>query len=104
MNNEVLETVEFPEIVFESTAVNPEKLRDDLYRVHVRGQLRLHGISNEQVLVSQAAFGADSIRAYGAFALRQTDYNIRIASIAGGTLKLQDELKFSFYVVARKPN
>jgi polyisoprenoid-binding protein YceI len=104
MNNEVLETVEFPEIAFESTEIKSEKLRDDLYRVHVRGPLRLHGISNEQVLVSQAAFGVDSIRAYGAFTLRQTDYNIRVASIAGGTLKLQDELKFSFYVVARKPD
>ena len=34
--------------------------------------------------------------------LLQSDYGIRVASIAGGTLKLQDELKFSFYVVARK--
>jgi polyisoprenoid-binding protein YceI len=104
MNHEVLETLEFPEIAFESTQVKAEKLKDDLYRVHVRGRLLLHGISNEQAWVSQVAFGVDSIRAYGAFTLRQSDYNIRIASVAGGTLKLQDELKFSFYVVARKPN
>jgi hypothetical protein len=48
------------------------------------------------------AFGIDSFRAYGEFTLLQSDYGIRIASIAGGTLKLQDELKFSFYVVGRK--
>jgi polyisoprenoid-binding protein YceI len=104
MNNEVLETVEFPEIVFESTQAKAEKLKDDLYRVHVAGRLKLHGITNDHAFGVQVAFGVDSIRSYGAFTLRQTDYNIRIASVAGGTLKLQDELKFSFYVVARKPD
>jgi polyisoprenoid-binding protein YceI len=103
MNKEVLETAEFPEIVYESTQVKAEQLKDDLYRVHVTGRLSLHGISNEHAFGAQVAIGVDSARAYGAFTLRQTDYNIRIASIAGGTLKLQDELKFSFYVVARKP-
>jgi polyisoprenoid-binding protein YceI len=103
MNKEVLETQQFPEVVYESTQVKAEKLRDDLYRVHVQGRLKLHGISNDQAFGAQAAFAADSIRAYGAFTLRQSDYDIRIASVAGGTLKLQDELKFSFYVVARKP-
>jgi polyisoprenoid-binding protein YceI len=103
MNKEVLETAEFPEIVYESTQVKPEQLKDDLYRVHVSGRLSLHGISNEHAFGAQVAIWVDSARAYGAFTLRQTDYNIRIASIAGGTLKLQDELKFSFYVVARKP-
>jgi hypothetical protein len=49
------------------------------------------------------ALGVDSARAYGDFTMRQSVYNIRIASIAGGALKSQDELKFSFYVVARKP-
>lgn len=103
MNKEVLETAEFPEVVYESSEIQPEKLRDDLYRVSVRGTLTLHGVSNDQDLGAQASLGVDSIRAYGSFTLLQTDYDIRIASIAGGALKLQDELKFSFYVVARKP-
>jgi len=102
MNQEVLETIEFPEVVYESTNIDAEKLRDDLYRVQVRGRLRLHGISNEHTFTAQVAFGVDSARSYGDFTLRQSAYNIRIASIAGGSLKLQDELKFSFYVVARK--
>lgn len=102
MNQEVLETARYPEIVFESTQIKADKLKDDLYRLHVTGLLDLHGVKNEQSFVSQVAFGVDSARAYGEFILRQSDYNIRIASVARGTLKLQDELKFSFYVVARK--
>jgi hypothetical protein len=77
-------------------------MKDDLYRVNVRGRLTLHGVSNEQDVGAQASLGVDSIRAHGSFTLLQTDYDIRIASIAGGTLKLMDELKFSFYVLARK--
>jgi polyisoprenoid-binding protein YceI len=102
MNKEVLETAEFPEIVYDSSEVAAEKLKEDVYRLNVRGRLTLHGVSNEQDFVAQASLGADSVRAYGSFSLLQTDYDIRIASIAGGTLKLLDELKFSFYVVARK--
>jgi polyisoprenoid-binding protein YceI len=103
MKKEVLETERYPEIAYDSTEVLAEKLRDDLYRLNVRGKLSLHGVSNDRDFVAQASLGVDSARAYGAFTLLQSDYNIRIASIAGGTLKLQDELKFSFYVVARKP-
>jgi polyisoprenoid-binding protein YceI len=102
MNQEVLETARFPEIMYESSEIKSEKLREDLYRVGVNGRLSLHGISNSHAFVLQAALGPDTARAYGDFTLRQSDYEIRIASIAGGTLKLQDELKFSFYVVARR--
>jgi len=102
MNREVLETAEFPEIVYDSTEVTADKLKEDLYRLNVRGRLTLHGVSNDHDFVAQASLGVDSVRAYGSFSLLQTDYNIPIASIAGGTLKLLDELKFSFYVVARK--
>lgn len=102
MNQDVLETVRFPEIVYESSEIKAEKQREDLYRVNVSGTLSLHGVSSAQAFVSQVALGVDSARAYGEFTLRQTDYDIRIASIAGGTLKLQDELKFFFYLVARR--
>jgi polyisoprenoid-binding protein YceI len=102
MYTEVLEIEQFPEVVYDSTEVAAEKLKEDLYRLNVRGRLTLHGISNDQDFVAQASLGVDSVRAHGSFTLLQSDYNIRIASIAGGTLKLQDELKFTFYVVARK--
>jgi len=102
MNKEVLETAQFPEVLYESSGIKVENLKGDVYRVQVHGRLTLHGNTNEHTFVAQTAFGVDTARAYGDFTLRQSDYNIRIASVAGGALKLQDELKFSFYVVARK--
>jgi len=102
MNRDVLESAEFPEVTYDSTEVVAERLREDSYRLNVRGRLALHGITNDLDFVAQASLGVDSVRAHGSFTVLQSDYNIRIASIAGGTLKLQDELKFSFYVLARK--
>ena len=42
------------------------------------------------------------LRASGEFTVRQTDYGIKPVSVAGGALKVKDELKFSFDIVARK--
>src|SRR5579863_7770613 len=89
MYDEVLEVTKFPEFVFESSAVTADKQKQDIYRVNIMGKLTLHGVTNEHSFFAQVAFGADSFRAYGDFTLLQTDYAIKVASIAGGTLKLQ---------------
>lgn len=102
MKQDVLETSRFPQVSFDSTDVKAEKVRDDLYKIKVRGRLSLHGVTNEHSFNTQVSMADDSSRAYGEFTVRQSDYDLRIASIAGGTLKLQDDLKFSFYVLARK--
>jgi polyisoprenoid-binding protein YceI len=99
---DVLETARYPEIVYESSEAKAEKLRDDLYRVHVKGKWTFHGVSNDHAFVAQTALGTDSARAYGEFTLRPSDYSIGVASIAGGTWRLEDQLKFSFYMVARR--
>lgn len=104
MNNEVLESNQYSEAIFDSTSITTEQLKETLHRVNVTGKLSLHGITNAHAFFAQLAFGVDSFRAYGEFTLLQSDYGIKIASIAGGTLKLQDELKFTFYVVGRKSN
>jgi polyisoprenoid-binding protein YceI len=102
MNDEVLETTQFPDVVFESSNIEVDKLKEALHRVNVTGDLALHGVINSHTFFAQVAFGVDSFRAYGEFRLLQSDYGIRVASVAGGTLKLQDELKFTFYAVGRK--
>ena len=43
----------------------------------------------------------DRITASGQFVVRQSDYGIKPVSIAGGTLKLKDEIELSFDIVAR---
>jgi polyisoprenoid-binding protein YceI len=102
MKEEVLETRLFPDVLYESIEIKAQKRKEDNYLLMIRGKLDLHGITNEQDVVAQASLGVDTVRAHGSFTVLQSDYDIPIASIAGGTLKLQDELKFYFYIVARK--
>jgi hypothetical protein len=40
--------------------------------------------------------------AHGSFALLQSDYGLKIASVAGGSLTLKDELKFSYFILGRR--
>jgi hypothetical protein len=46
--------------------------------------------------------GEDTLRGYGNFSVKQTEFGISIASVAGGTLKMKDELKIAFFIVAKK--
>jgi hypothetical protein len=43
-----------------------------------------------------------SVRAAGDFLIRQSDYEIAPVSAAGGAIKLKDEVKLTFDIVARK--
>jgi hypothetical protein len=55
----------------------------------------------QPITVRIASFG-EVLRTSGEFTLRQSDYQIKPVSVAGGALKLKDEVKFSFEMVARK--
>jgi polyisoprenoid-binding protein YceI len=102
MKQEVLETAKFPEIIYDAPSISVTKMADALYSAALNGKLTLHGVTrNQPVSVRVALFGT-MLRASGDFTLDQTDYNIKLVSVAGGALKLKDELKFSFEIVARK--
>jgi polyisoprenoid-binding protein YceI len=102
MNQRVLETHKYPEIVFESSNVSASKAGDGQYWVNLVGKLSLHGVTRDQPLAAQVALIGNSLRAHGEFSLLQTTYSIDVVSLAGGTLKLKDELKCSFDILARK--
>ena len=102
MREEVLQSGRFPEIVFESTGMGVTRISDGWYRVNLTGDLSLHGVTNRLSIDTQVWVTPETLRAQGEFPLRQTDYNIRLVSAAGGTIKVKDELKFSFDILANK--
>jgi polyisoprenoid-binding protein YceI len=102
MNQEVLETARYPEISFDSSKVSASKVSEGQYMVNLVGDLSLHGVTNSQPLSAQVALIGDTLRAHGEFSLLQTAFGIKPVSIAGGSLKLKDELKCSFDILARK--
>jgi polyisoprenoid-binding protein YceI len=102
MRQEVLETSQYLEIVFESTQIAPTAMSDTLYAVTVTGNLTLHGVTRSESITAQVTLTGDTLRAYGECSLRQTDYGIKLVSVAAGALKVKDEVKVSFDITARK--
>ena len=102
MNQDVLETSQYSEIVFESSQVTVTKLGENSYVANVTGNLALHGTTRQEKISAQVSVTGDTLRGYGEFTLRQTDYGIKLVSVAGGTLRVKDEVKIAFDFTARK--
>lgn len=85
---DVLDTKDFPEIRFEST--NIRQGHDGT--LEVEGDLILHG--HTQRVIGTASKTPDGYR--GSFKLRQHDFGIKPVSVAGGTIKVKDELTVDF--------
>lgn len=102
MFDEVLEKAIYPTVKYNSSRVTASKTGENVYRVNVVGDLTLHGVTRGVSLEAQVATGEETLRAQGSFALTQSDFGLKIASIAGGTLKLRDELKFSYFILGRR--
>jgi polyisoprenoid-binding protein YceI len=102
MRGQVLETKNFPEIVFESTRVDARANPDGSYQLRIAGRLTLHGVTRELSFAADVSVEAGRLRARGRVPLLQTDYKITPVSIFGGTVRVKDEVEVSFDVAAVK--
>ena len=102
MNQKVLETSKFAEIIYEAPSVSVTTMSDSLYSATLNGKLTLHGVTRSQPIPARVVLLGSMLRASGEFTLSQSAYSIEPVSVAGGALKIKDELKFSFEIVARK--
>ena len=91
---EVLDVKQYPDITFASTAIQPSGAG----RWNVSGQLTLHGTAKPITLVVTQQDG----RYRGTVLLKQSDFGIKPISIVGGTVKVKDELKVEFDIVAQR--
>ena len=90
MQTKVLESDRFPEIRFESTAV--QRLATDRWKVE--GNLMLHGQTHPVI----ADVHRTGTRYEGKSTIKQTDFGIQPVSVAGGAVKVKNELVIEFSV------
>jgi polyisoprenoid-binding protein YceI len=102
MREDVLETDRYPAIAFEGSKVTVERPSSGPLRAEVDGDLTVHGITRPHRMPVQVFLVGDTLRAQGEFEIRQTDFGITLVSVAGGVLKIKDELQCSFDLLARK--
>ena len=91
---QVLDSSRFPEIAFRFSAAEKAGAAHWV----VRGELTLHG-QTHPVLVDVTEEKDGVYR--GSATLRQRDFGIKPVSLAGGTVKVKDEVKIEFEIVLR---
>ena len=101
MFGDVLETKYYPEILFECSQATANGT-GDRYWVALNGELTLHGETHTLPVSVRVVITGDSLRASGEFSVRQSDYGIVPVKVAGGAIKLKDEVKCTFDIQARK--
>jgi polyisoprenoid-binding protein YceI len=101
MYENVLDVDHFPTAVYESKLISLEKQGENVLRARVSGALTFHGVTQAQSFEARVVSLGTMLRISGGFSLRQSDYGIKPVSFAAGTLRLKDEIKFNFELVAR---
>lgn len=101
MRSNVLESDRYPQIVYESSRVTASGT-GDRYWAAVAGDLTIHGVTKNLSISARVALNGDSLRASGEFSLKQSEFGITLVSVAGGTIRVKDELKFTFDIKAGK--
>jgi polyisoprenoid-binding protein YceI len=102
MYEKVLKVERFPAAEFVNKEIKVQKLGTDLLQARVTGDLTFHGVTQTHSLDARVTDMGAMLRISGDFSLRQSDYGIEPVSFAGGALRLKDELKFRFELVARR--
>lgn len=101
MRKDVLEVDTYPSMTFMSTEVTGATPGAGSFRVAIAGTLTLHGVSHPERIEALVNVMGDRLTANGQAEIRQSVYGIKPVKIAGGALKLKDEIDLSFDVVAR---
>jgi polyisoprenoid-binding protein YceI len=90
---DVLDISHFPKISFESTKVTPGT-NDTLT---VAGRLSIHGVTQPVLLKVRSEAG----RYQGTCTIKQREFGITPVTVAGGTVRVKDELKIDFEIRTR---
>ena len=100
MFSSVLDVARFPTVLYESRQILVQKDGGGFLKVSATGDLTLHGVTHAHAFDARAIDLGATLRVFGEFSLRQSDYGMKQFSVAGGVLRLKDELKFKFELVA----
>jgi polyisoprenoid-binding protein YceI len=104
MRQTVLESATYPQIKFHSTNIVLTSRSADQLTATITGELTLHGVTRTVQLPAEATVTAERVRARGRFSLRQTDYKIKPFSVAGGTVRVKDQIELTFDIIALERN
>ena len=93
METDVLRISEYPHVIFESTVAKSTAQGQLL----VQGNLTIRGITKPvSIPVTVTRLNDGTYRAVGEYRFKQTSFQIKPIQLAGGTVKVKDELRTEF--------
>lgn len=98
--DKTLDIAQFTTIKFVSKKVEV-KPRQDSFDVTIDGLLQLHGVQKDVRVPCTVRIEGDTLTATGAAEIRQKDFGITPFSAGLGAVKVKNEVKISFEIVAR---
>lgn len=98
----VLDVARFPEIAFASSSISAAKKTSDGWALTLAGKLTLHGVEKPVSFPLRVHAEGAELRGLGELSILQTDYGITPVKVGGGTVKVKDQLKITFTIVARQ--
>jgi polyisoprenoid-binding protein YceI len=100
MRDEVLEVSRYRALTFRGRATRAEPIAQGHYRLAIAGDLTLHGATRPHPVDAELIVFGDGLRLGGGTTLRMSEFGIRPVTALGGTIKLKDELRFTFDLAA----
>ena len=98
----VLEVGRFPEIRFVSKAVRGQAVGGSAYDLTLVGDLTLRDVTRELTVPVRVALEGGALNATGRALLRHDQFGLKPVSAAGGTVKVANELRVEFTIVAAR--
>jgi len=103
VNNIVLESGKFPRIKFVSVSVSDARKSGEARSFTLNGDLTLRDATKRVSFPVTVTIAKDQLRATGEAKLKQTDFGITPYSGKMGLIKIGDEVKINFAIVAKAP-
>jgi polyisoprenoid-binding protein YceI len=103
LGERVLDVSHFPTVTFRSRRVSVTPTGPNSGDLEIEGDLTLHGVT--RLVTVRAATTLDvsgALTTRGAFAVKQTDFNIQPVTAAGGSIRVRDEVDVRFVLKARQ--
>lgn len=100
LGEKVLDATQYPQIRFTSSSVRSIGQKEGATEIQVEGTLRLHGVEKPVVLPMRVHVEQGDLSADGEFSVLQSDYGIVPVKAGGGAVRVKDELKIRFHIVA----
>lgn len=101
LRSQVLESEKFPVIKFASVSISGLQKDGDKRSFTLNGDLTLHGVTKRMAFPVSAMITEKELHATGEAKLKQSDFGLKPFEKGLGLIKIGDEVKVSFSVVAK---